>query len=58
MNLGKKIASLGTNPYQLWIASNEPDEKMLDDYRQKALSFTYRPKISLITSIWNTDGKW
>ena len=58
MNLGNKIASLGTNPYQLWIVSNEPDEKTLDDYRQKALSFTYRPKISLITSLWNADGKW
>jgi glycosyltransferase involved in cell wall biosynthesis len=58
MNLRQKIALLRADSYQLWIASNEPDEKMLDNYRHKALPFEYRPKISLITSVWNTDNKW
>jgi GT2 family glycosyltransferase len=55
MNLGQKIALLRNDPYQLWIASNEPREESLDDYRQEALSFKYRPKISLITLVGNTD---
>ena len=52
------MLSLATNPYQIWVASNEPDEKMLDDCRQEALCFTYRPKISLITAVLSADSKW
>ncbi|MFC1979746.1 glycosyltransferase family 2 protein [Chloroflexota bacterium] len=49
---------MSTDSYQLWIAQNEPKKRELDGYRQESLSFQYRPKISIITPVWNTDEKW
>jgi glycosyltransferase involved in cell wall biosynthesis len=46
-----------TNAYQLWIAQNEPSKGELARYRQESLSFRFRPKISIITPIWNADEK-
>jgi len=44
--------------YQLWLARNEPKPEDLKAYKHECLSFSYRPKISIITPVWNTDAKW
>jgi hypothetical protein len=48
----------GKVAYRHWIVRSEPNEKELDRYRQESLSFHYRPKISIITPVWNTNEKW
>ena len=44
--------------YHLWRLKNEPSKKELDELKKEATSFKYRPKISIITPVWNTDEKW
>jgi O-antigen biosynthesis protein len=44
--------------YHVWIANNEPDINSLKRQNNESLSFKYRPKISIITPVWNTDEKW
>ena len=44
--------------YQVWIARNEPGIEELAQYKQESLALSYRPKISIITPVWNTDEKW
>ncbi|MEA3346195.1 MAG: glycosyltransferase, partial [Chloroflexota bacterium] len=44
--------------HQLWIAQNEPSKEELERQKRESLSFEYRPKISIITPVWNTDERW
>ncbi len=44
--------------YHLWRLKNEPSHKELDKLRKAALSLKYKPKISIITPVWNTDERW
>jgi len=46
------------DPYEIWILKNEPTKEKLEEYKKESLSFEYRPKISIITPVWNTDEKW
>jgi len=46
------------DPYEFWILKNEPTKEKLEEYKKESLSFEYRPKISIITPVWNTDEKW
>ena len=39
--------------YQAWIAANEPDADALKQQRTEAISFPYRPRISIITPVYN-----
>jgi GT2 family glycosyltransferase/glycosyltransferase involved in cell wall biosynthesis len=39
--------------YQAWIAANEPDADALKQQRTEATSFPYRPRISIITPVYN-----
>ncbi len=43
------------NDYELWIKGNEPDEEALKLQREEAKSFSYRPLISIIVPVFNTD---
>jgi len=43
------------NEYDLWIRKNEPTVSELNKMRIKSKAFKYRPKISIITPVWNTD---
>ncbi len=53
------IAKLKVNdPYKIWIIENEPTEKDIESYRKKSLLFTHRPKISIVTPVWNTEERW
>jgi GT2 family glycosyltransferase len=45
-------------PYEVWILKNEPTKEKLEKYKKESLSFEYRPQISIITPVWNTDEKW
>jgi GT2 family glycosyltransferase len=47
-----------SDPYQLWLACNEPKPEDLKFYHHESQSFPYRPKISIITPVWNTDKRW
>ena len=44
--------------YQKWIKVNEPSNKTLIQLKENSQSFSYRPKISIITPVWNVDEKW
>ena len=42
-------------PYNFWISKNEPDKRQLDAMKIESESWPYRPKISIITPVYNTD---
>jgi O-antigen biosynthesis protein len=44
--------------YQNWIQQNEPEPDKLILLKNTSQNFSYRPKISIITPVWNTDKKW
>jgi len=41
-----------------WIQKNEPRKEELERMREECKNFEYRPKISIITPVWNTNEKW
>lgn len=53
----KKNMSLDAQ-YQIWKKNNYPSPKKLARQRKKQLNFLYRPKISIIIPVYNTDPKW
>jgi O-antigen biosynthesis protein len=44
--------------YKLWIQNNEPNGYELEIMNKESRNFPYRPKISIITPVWNTDELW
>jgi O-antigen biosynthesis protein len=45
--------------YQKWVKKkNEPKSDELNGLKKISQNFSYRPKISIITPVWNTDKKW
>jgi GT2 family glycosyltransferase len=44
--------------YQKWITHNEPGPEELNQLNTASQHFLYRPKISIITPVWNIDEKW
>jgi O-antigen biosynthesis protein len=44
--------------YREWIKRNEPGIRVLERQKQQSLVFSYRPKISILTPVWNTGEKW
>ena len=44
--------------FELWIEKNEPNIYELRRMEKEAKAFAIRPKISIITPVWNTDEKW
>jgi GT2 family glycosyltransferase len=44
--------------YKAWIKRNEPNALGLERQKRESLAFRYRPKISVVTPVWNTDDKW
>jgi GT2 family glycosyltransferase/SAM-dependent methyltransferase/flagellar biosynthesis chaperone FliJ len=46
------------NDYQLWIEKNEPSHEDISRFKRELQDFSYRPKISIITPVWNTDEIW
>jgi GT2 family glycosyltransferase/2-polyprenyl-3-methyl-5-hydroxy-6-metoxy-1,4-benzoquinol methylase len=42
--------------YQRWIDLNEPGPQELAQQRRDAEAFSYRPRISIITPVYNTDA--
>lgn len=56
----KKQVSLYLNkkgPYDLWISKNEPDTAKLAHMRSESKTWTYRPKVSIVTPVYN-PGKY
>jgi len=57
--LSKKVLFFKVKePYKIWILKNEPKKEKLEEYKKESFSFKYRPKISIIIPVWNTDKKW
>jgi GT2 family glycosyltransferase/SAM-dependent methyltransferase/peptidoglycan hydrolase CwlO-like protein len=52
------ISSQEIDQYQLWISKNEPDISEIQRQRSRSSSFKYRPKISIITPVWNPKAEW
>jgi len=44
--------------YDVWILKNELVASELERYRKESRSFTYRPKISIVTPVYNPKVKW
>ncbi|MCC7201175.1 MAG: glycosyltransferase family 2 protein [Nitrospirae bacterium] len=53
--IGNTILPAGSNknPYDLWIAKNEPDGVKLKAMRSDSQSWTYRPLVSIVTPVYN-----
>ena len=43
------------DPYRAMILRNRPDTKVLERQKREARSLKYRPKISIVTSLWKRD---
>lgn len=53
------FADIGiTNKYYLWILKNEPTSSKLELYKKEVKSFEYKPKISIVTPVYNPDVAW
>jgi len=53
------FANIGIkNKYNLWILKNEPTQVKLEQYKKEINSFTYHPKISIVTPVFNVDQIW
>ena len=52
----KKIEFMDSD-YNDWIRRNEPDMLELKKQKKKALKFSYRPKISVITPVYNPSPR-
>jgi len=46
------------NDYQRWIKKNEYSPDELTRLKKISQNFSYRPKISILIPVWNTDEKW
>ncbi len=46
------------NEYQRWIKKNESAPYELNQLKKISQNFSYRPKISILMPVWNTDEKW
>ncbi len=46
------------NRYQQWIDKNEPSQEEISQFKINLQNFSYRPKISIISPVWNTDEIW
>lgn len=62
-NFIKKIISLQKivdidQQYQIWFKKNWPNNQILNQQKKSQLKFKYRPKISIITPVYNPDKKW
>jgi len=44
--------------YQIWLKKNYPTKKDLEKQREESKRFKYRPLISIITPVYNTEEKW
>ena len=44
--------------YHIWIRKNEPSDETIQEYRERAGQLSYRPKISIITPVWNTNEEF
>ncbi len=53
----QKITNINEQ-YQIWLKQNIPTKQKLVHQRKKQKKFKYRPKISIITPVYNTDQKW
>jgi GT2 family glycosyltransferase len=54
----KKSLVPPVDDYKLWIQKNEPDKKKLEQMKKKTAHFEYKPLISIIMPVWNTDERW
>jgi len=45
------------NEYSSWIKENEPGKEDLIKLKKMAYELQYKPKISIITPVWNTDRR-
>ena len=61
----KKVANaymprsiIGQDQYTLWVKNNMPDALTLAQLKRQAATFTYNPRISLLTPTYNTNEKF
>jgi glycosyltransferase involved in cell wall biosynthesis len=45
------------DPYEIWIQRNEPTKEKMEAYKKESRCFNYRPKISIVTPVWNIEEK-
>ena len=44
--------------YRVWLEKNRLTPKKIEAMREEQESFTYVPKISIVTPVYNTDERW
>lgn len=50
--------SVNTRAYQRWIAKHEPGKKERKEWDKKNRGFTYKPVISIVVPVYNTEPQW
>lgn len=53
----KQVASLN-DQYRIWLERNSMSQLHIMKQKIVQHGFSYRPKISIITPVYNTDGRW
>ena len=57
-NYLKASNNINDSIYEKWIRQNEPSKNELAAITEDSKKFYYRPLISIIMPVWNTDKKW
>lgn len=50
--------SVNAAAYRRWTEENDPSPEELDHYSQQGKNFKYRPLISIVVPVYNTDRQW
>jgi GT2 family glycosyltransferase len=55
---GRLSASSHPSTYQMWLSQHATTEERLQEMRTQSEAFAYRPLVSVVTPVYNTDARW
>ena len=55
---GRLSASSHPSTYQMWLSQHTTTDHRLQEMRALSEAFTFRPLVSIVTPVYNTDARW
>ncbi len=55
---GRLSSSSHPSLYQMWLSQHDPTQERLDAMRTQSEALSYRPLVSIVTPVYNTDARW
>lgn len=52
------LLSISSRIYRRWVKKNSPTETELEELRQRGREFIYKPLVSIVVPVFNTDRQW